>query len=215
LLDSILRDKEQVIDHSALDNVTRAEWEGDAEENAKAMVQDFEAYLEENRDEIEALSIFYKTPHRRQNVTYAMIKEVLEKLRADKPRLTPLMVWRAYAHVDDYKGQNPASELTAIVSLIRRACGINKTIARHSDTVRRNFQDWIMEHHSGSGQKFNKEQMEWLHMVRDHIVNSFHIEKDDLDMAPFDAYGGMGKMYKLFGKDMDSLIGELNKVLVA
>lgn len=215
LLDSIRRDKEQVIDHSALDNVTRAEWEGDADENAKAMVQDFEAYLEENRDEIEALTIFYSTPQRRQTVTYNMIKEVLEKLRADKPKLAPIRVWRAYAHLDEYKGENPASELTAIISLIRRACGVDKTIARHSDTVRRNFQNWVLQHHSGGGQKFNKEQMAWLHMIRDHIINSFHIEKDDLDMAPFDAHGGMGKMYKLFGEDMDGLIDELNEVLAA
>ena len=56
LLDSIRRDKEQTIDHNAIDKATRAEWDGDAVENAKAMVQDFEAFLEENRDEIEALT---------------------------------------------------------------------------------------------------------------------------------------------------------------
>ncbi len=215
LLDSIRRDKEQTIDHSAIDKVIRSEWEGDATENAKALVQDFQTYLEENRDEIEALTIFYKTPQRRQTVTYAMIKQVMDKLREDKPRLAPLRVWRAYAHLDDYKGENPISELTALIALIRRACGIDQKVSRHSETVRRNFQDWIMKHHSGGGEKFNKDQMEWLHMIRDHVINSFHIEKDDLDMAPFDAKGGMGRMYKLFGDDMDRLISELNEVLVA
>lgn len=215
LLDSIRRDKEQTIDHSAIDNVIRAEWEGDATENAKAMVQDFETYLEENRDEIEALTIFYKTPQRRQTVTYAMIKTVMNKLREDKPKLAPLRVWRAYAHLDEYKGENPVSELTALIALIRRACGIDAKVSRHSETVRKNFQDWIMKHHSGGDAKFNKEQMEWLHMIRDHVIDSFHIEKDDLDMAPFDAKGGMGRMYKLFGDDMDRLISELNEVLVA
>ena len=47
LIDSIRRDKEQTIDHESLDTVLRAEWEGDAHENAKAMVQDFRSYLEE------------------------------------------------------------------------------------------------------------------------------------------------------------------------
>ncbi|MDR4468475.1 MAG: DEAD/DEAH box helicase family protein [Nitrospira sp.] len=215
LLDSIRRDKEQTIDHSAIDKVIRAEWEGDAGENAKALVQDFESWLVENRDEIEALTIFYKTPQRRQTVTYAMIKTVMNKLREDKPKLAPLRVWRAYAHLDEYKGENPVSELTALIALIRRACGIDAKVFRHSETVRRNFQDWIMKHHSGGGEKFNKEQMEWLHMIRDHVINSFHIEKDDLDMAPFDAKGGMGRMYKLFGDEMDRLINELNEVLVA
>jgi type I restriction enzyme R subunit len=73
------------------------------------------------------------------------------------------------------------SELTALIALIRRACGIDKTISRHSETVRKNFQDWIMKHHSGGGDKFNEEQMEWLRMIRDHIISSFHIERDDLE----------------------------------
>lgn len=215
LLDSIRRDKEQTIDHNAIDNTTRAEWDGDAIENAKTMVQDFETFLEENRDEIEALTIFYKTPHRRQTVTYKMIKEVMEKIREDKPKLAPLRVWRAYAQLDDYKGENPVSELTALIALIRRACGIDKTVSRHSETVRKNFQDWVMKKHSGGGNKFNEEQMEWLRMIRNHVVTSFHFEKSDLEASPFDSKGGMGKMYKLFGDDMDTLIEELNEVLAA
>ena len=42
LIDSIRRDKEQTIDHENLDTVLRAEWEGDALENAEATAQDFQ-----------------------------------------------------------------------------------------------------------------------------------------------------------------------------
>jgi len=215
LLETIRRDKEQTIDDENLDSVIRAEWEGDANENAQVLVQDFQEYLEANRDEIEALTIFYSQPARRQTITYDMIRQVMDKLKHDRPRLAPLRVWRAYALLDEYKGENPINELTALVSLIRRACGIDKTVSRYSETVRRNFQNWIMQYHSGGEPKFNKEQMEWLHMIRDHIITSFHIEREDLDMAPFDAEGGMGKMYKLFGDKMDNLIDELNEALAA
>ena len=143
----------------------RAEWEGNAHENAKAMAQDFRHYLEAHRDKIEALTIFYAQPHRRGELSYAMIREILDKLRIDKPRLAPLRVWQAYVLLDDYKGQQPASELTALVALIRRVCGIDATISPYSDTVRRNFQNWIMTHHSGGGEKFNEEQMAWLRMI--------------------------------------------------
>ena len=215
LIDSIRRDKEQTIDHDSLDTVLRAEWEGDAHENAKSMVQDFQHYLEANRDEIEALIIFYAQPHRRRELTYAMIREVLDRLKSDQPQLSPLRVWQAYALLDEYKGQQPATELTALVALIRRACGIDGMLLPYSETVRRNFQNWIMTRHSGSGEKFNEEQMDWLRMIRDHIVTSFHLDRDDLDMAPFDGKGGMGQMYKLFGDRMDDVIDELNEVLAA
>ena len=82
-------------------------------------------------------------------------------------------------------------------------------------TVRRNFQQWIVTRHSGSGEKFNEGQMDWLRMIRDHIITSFHLDRDDLDMAPFDGKGGLGQMYKLFGDRMDDVIDELNEALAA
>jgi type I restriction enzyme R subunit len=161
------------------------------------------------------LTIFYHQPQRRAGLTYAMIRQVLDKLKADKPNLAPLWVWRAYAHLDNYQGQDPQSELTALVALIRRVCGIDSRLSPYSETVRKNFQNWIMRRHSGAGEKFNETQMNWLRMIRDHMMSSFHLERDDLDMAPFDAQGGLGRMYQLFGEEMDTVIDELNETLVA
>ena len=108
---------------------------------------------------------------------------------------------------------SPTKELAALVALIRRVCGIDKTLSPYSETVRRNFQTWIMTRHSGSGEKFNDQQMEWLRMVRDHVTTSFHLDRDDLEMAPFDSQGGLGRMYQLFGERMNSVIEELNRAL--
>lgn len=52
-------------------------------------------------------------------------------------------------------------------------------------------------------------------MIRDHVAVSIPIEHDDLEMAPFDGQGGLGKMVALFGGRMDALLDELNEVLVA
>ncbi len=57
--------------------------------------------------------------------------------------------------------------------------------------------------------------MTWLQMIRDHIATSFHLERDDLDMAPFDSAGGLGKIFQLFGNRMEPLIAELNEILAA
>ena len=213
LIDGIRREKEQTIDHDNLDTVLEKGWSGDAKENAEAMAKEFADYLQEHRDEIEALTIFYSQPARRSQVTYAMIKAVLDALKTDRPKLAPLRVWRAYTLMDEYKGGNPANELTALVALIRRVCGIDPKLAPYADTVRRNFQNWILKRHSGAGEKFTGEQLDWLHMVRDHISTSIHIERDDIDMAPFNAMGGLGKMYQVFGANMDALIEELNEAL--
>ncbi|MYA67722.1 MAG: DEAD/DEAH box helicase [Gammaproteobacteria bacterium] len=215
LVDTIRRDTEQTIDHENLDSLERAEWAGDVAENAKKIAKDFEEYLKENRDEIEALTMFFNQPARRSSVTFSMIKDTLAKLKEDRPMLAPHYVWRAYAHLDDYKGQNPTGELTALVALIRRVCGLDNTLTRHSDRVRRNFQNWILKRHAGAGEKFTEEQMNWLRMIRDHLATSIAIERDDLELAPFDSHGGMGRMHALFGDGMDKIMSEVNEALAA
>jgi type I restriction enzyme R subunit len=168
LLDGIRREKEQTIDHDNIDTLLSADWSGDAKVNAEAMVKDFASYLEEYSDQVEALTIFYSQPARRSEITYAMIKTVLDALKTDRPKLAPLRVWRAYALLDEYKGSAPANDLTTLVALIRRACGIDAKLAPFGETVRRNFQSWILKRHSGAGEKFTEAQMDWLRMIRDH-----------------------------------------------
>jgi len=215
LLDTIRRDKEQTIDHDTLDHLVGAGWEKNIADNAQAIADEFAAYLKANQDNIAALTIFFSQPYRRRELSYDLIRQVLDKLKIDKPKLAPLYVWQAYRRLDDYKGAQPVQELTALVTLIRRVCGMDETLTDFDATVRRNFRNWIMKHHSGGTEKFNEEQMDWLRMVRDHVANSFHIDRDDLEMSPFDGQGGLGKMYQLFGAKMDALLDKLNDVLVA
>ena len=55
--------------------------------------------------------------------------------------------------------------------------------------------------------------MKWLRMIKDHIASSFHIEEDDFSRAPFDAEGGLGKMYQLFGNGTHKVLKEINEAL--
>lgn len=57
--------------------------------------------------------------------------------------------------------------------------------------------------------------MQWLRMIKDYVVNSFHIEKDDFDLDPFNRNGGLGKFYQLFKEDYEKIIEELNEALAA
>jgi type I restriction enzyme R subunit len=76
--------------------------------------------MKQHKDEIIALSIFYNQPYRLRELTSSMVKDVLEKLKMDKPLLAPLYVWQAYEQLEEVNGKSPKSELVALVSLIRR-----------------------------------------------------------------------------------------------
>lgn len=214
-LENVRKIHEQIIDHVNIDMVTKSEWDTNSVDKAKAIVKDFNAYLEANKEEIKALSIFYNQPYNRREITFKMIKEVMEKMKLEKPLLAPDYVWDAYTQLEQVKSKQPKDELTALVSLIRRACGIDTNLVAFDKTIDENFKNWIFKQNAGKHNRFNKEQMQWLRMIKDHIVSSYHIEIEDLDYTPFDNQGGRGKMYQLFGNDMDNVIDELNEALVA
>lgn len=214
-LENVRKEHEQIIDHINIDTVTKSEWEKTSVDQAKETVLNFTEYLEAHKDEIKALSIFYNQPYQRRDITFKMIQEVMEKLRMDKPTLAPDNVWNAYAALEEVKGKAPKDELTALVSLIRRACGIDKELKPFDKTIDENFKNWIFKQNAGKHNRFTSEQMDWLRMVKEHVISSYHIEMDDLDYTPFDSQGGRGKMYQLFGNQMDEIIDELNEVLAA
>ena len=204
----------QTLDDRTLDRLLRAEWDADARERSAIFIQDFETFCREHQDQLDALTLYYQQPQRRQEVTLAQIKEVLTAIRANAPRLAPLRVWEAYARLDGLPNTaKPLTELTALVALIRRSCGIDAKLTPFNETVRRNYRDWILR--KNAGQPFNETQTAFLQMIRDHIMTSCRFERDDLDFAPFDAQGGLGKMHQLFGEQLDELIEELNGTLVA
>lgn len=206
---------DQKIDSINIDTVVQSGFNSFTQEKAKETIKSFAEYLEQHKDEIMALSIFYNQPYNRRNLTLKMAQELLEKLKQDKPLLAPSYVWDAYCAVENVKANQPKAELTALVSLVRHACGIDKTLAAFDSVIDKNFNAWLFRQHTGNRNRFTQEQIDWLRMIKDHIISSYHLDLDDLDYTPFDAQGGRGKMYQLFGNEMEKIINELNEVLVA
>ncbi len=211
---NVRRKHDQIIDIVNLDTVTFTGWDTEAKENAQALIDDFKTFIETHRNEITALKIFYSQPYRRRELTYLMIKELVEILKTEKPHLAPLHIWQAYQQLEKTRGNSPVNELTALVALVRRVSGLDGVLTAYDFTVNTNFKEWVFRKQEGQ-LKFNDEQMEWLRMIKDHIAASVSIDIDDLEYAPFDAKGGLGKFYQLFKADTDQLLQELNEALTA
>ncbi|MBN2279574.1 MAG: DEAD/DEAH box helicase family protein [Candidatus Marinimicrobia bacterium] len=212
-IDNVRRVHDQIIDHRNIDEVITSEWDDTTTEKAEKLVMDFSEYLEANKDEIIALSIFYDQPYRRREITFKMIKDLFEKVKMEHPNFTPYNIYKAYSTIDGIDSKLPGKELTALVSVVRRACGIDSTLTAYDKTIDENFRQWIFRQNAGQHNRFNEEQMSWLRLLKNHVLESFHLKVEDLDYTPFDAEGGRGKMYELFGDEMDDIINELNEVL--
>lgn len=210
---NIRRKYDQIIDHINPDELVNIGWVKDNVADAEILVSDFKAWIEEHKTEITALQLFYGQPYQRRELTYKMIKELVERIKADKPGMAPLTIWRAYEQLEKVNGQ-PKNEMMALISLIRRVSGLDGTLTAYDRTVDRNFQDWVFRKQAGV-LKFSEEQMQWLRMIKEYVASSFRIEPDDFDLSPFNAHGGLGKMWALFGEKTDEIMNELNEELAA
>lgn len=204
----------QIIDKINIDEVTSIGWDADAKEKAKALISEFKDYLEENKDKITALQIFYSFKSKKKDLTFQMIQDLSDIIRQAKPKFAPLNLWKAFEQLETVEGK-PERELTALVAIIRRVLEIDPKLTSYDITVNKNFQRWIFAKHAGKP-KFSDEQMEWLRMMKDFIAISIRLEKDDLaELPPFSDKGGLGKAKKLFPSDLTLILEELNAELVA
>ena len=204
---------DQLIDHINPDEILNIGWVKDNKAGAEMLVAEFRDWIEAHKTEITALQIFYGQPYQRRGLSFKMIKDLAETLKNAKPSLAPLNVWRAWEQLEQANGQ-PKHELMALVSLIRRLMGNDETLTAYDKTVDKNFQDWVFRKQAGAV-KFSEAQMHWLRMIKDYVSTSFHIDREDFDLSPFNAEGGLGKMYQVFGADTEEIIVELNEVLAA
>jgi type I restriction enzyme R subunit len=220
---------DQIIDTLNIDEVTNMGWVKDVTEQAQSLVTVFETWVMNNQDEALALQIFYGEPYRRRELTYKMIRDLYEKLVLEQPTLNAPKLWDAYAELEDNQindknnGNNknknrtekPKQDLVLLVSVIRKALKIDEYLTAYDKTVDRNFQEWIFKKNAGQHNTFTEEQMQWLRMIKDYIANSFHLDTEDFELNPFNAHGGLGKFYQLFGNQYMEIIEELNEVLAA
>lgn len=219
-IESARRDREQLIDHINLDQVTFSGFSEQAEAQAKTVVQTFAGYIRQHKDEIAALGFFYLQPYQRRALTFEMIEELHEHLSRPPLMLTTERLWSAYArvHGSQVKGAASRRQLTDLVSLVRFALGMDGEGAElrpFADEVDRRFQAWIFRHNAQRGTSFTPEQTEWLRLMKDHVANSCSISRDDFDYAELADKGGLQKAWNLFGKELDALMSEMNEEWVA
>ena len=221
LLLKLRQQADQIIDIVTQDTLVEAGFSAAATERAKSLVQTFEAFIAQHRDEITALQILYNRPARAP-LKFEDIKALADTLHAPPYLLTESALWQAYATLDKTKvgGGGTARILTDLVSLVRFAMHQENQLVPYPERVAANFKAWLAQttRHSregGNPEPFTPEQQHWLEMIRDHIAANLGINIDDFNYTPFNTEGGLGRVHQLFGEQLPKVIEELNRELVA
>ena len=215
LLQDLKREVEQVIDEVSQDELLEAGASPAAKAKAKALVTSFEQFLEQYKDEIDALQFFYAQPYSRR-LRYQDIKQLAEAIKAPPRSWTPEKLWRAYETLskDKVRGGSAKRLLTDVVSLVRFALHKDEELVPFGGLVRDRFDHWMAQQRN-RGRDFTPEQVRWLEMMCDHIATSLEINVDDFDLAPFAEEGGLGRVTQVFGEELSVVLEALNKELAA
>ena len=215
---SAKRSLDQVIDEQTPDQLLRAGFDAAALEKAKSMVTSFRQFIEENKNEIEALKVLYSQPYR-AGLKFRHVKELAGKLNKPPFYVDPThpetlgRLWNAFevAEPGNVRGKG-GKQLVDVIALVRHAIDPKTPLSPVGMTVEERYQQWIAEKQT-TGTVFNADQRKWLDAIKDHIASSLNIEQDDLEHVPFNQIGGIGKAYELFGNELVILLAELNQRL--
>ncbi|MCY3809571.1 MAG: DEAD/DEAH box helicase family protein [Gemmatimonadetes bacterium] len=206
----------QIIDEAALDVLLDFGHSEAAVESARSKLDDFQRFLEDNRDRIEALQILYSRPYR-AGLRYRHVKELRDALRNPPVALHKPEdgLWRLYEALEPerVKGRGGGA-LVDLVAIVKHALRPDETLVPVADQVDARYREWLEEKARG-GIEFTTEQRRWLDAIKDHIASSLAIEREDFEDVPFNQWGGLGGVYRAFGEDLDVVLAELNERLAA
>jgi type I restriction enzyme R subunit len=208
------RSSEQVLDEVTPDELLESGFDEEATERARVLVADFEQFIEDNKDEIEALQILYSRPYR-AGLRYGQIKELDAAIKRPPLHASRESLWTAYEALESGRGYRSGGErITDVISLVKHAIDPGQPLKPYAAAVQERYEHWLAEQQA-AGASFTLEQKEWLDAIKDHIATSLRIENDDFEMGELQRLGGLGRVYRVFGEDLTKIMDDLNERLAA
>ena len=154
----------------------------------------FMKFIKENPEQILAIKILLEKP---KDWSTSALNELRERLTINKFPEKYLQE----AHKLVYH-----KSLADIISMVKHAAKKEEPIYTAEERVAIAFEKVV------EGKPYTYEQLNWLGLIKEHLIQNLTIDEDDLTNAPvFVAKGGIGKAKKVFGsEELKKLIEEIN-----
>ena len=172
---------------------------GFSKEQSKQYIDSFEKYLEENKDEVEALRILYN--QKKVAITYSMLKDLEKKLLAYNNQFKSEFLWTCYQTLNGESGKvkplNKETELgvlTNLIPLVRYGYKIDNELV----SLKRRFGSYFNLYCGQAWRKFKPEQVEIVQQIAEYIVQNGCITNIELNKAKHDLFV---KAIPIFGAD--------------
>ena len=187
---------------------------GFSKETAKSFIENFEKYLNDNKDSIEALRIIYNSED--TIITHEMLSELRDRLLAESRQYGVYQIWKNYkvldteGNVDDLDVKTNVNALTNLIQIVRYAYGKNQKLTSLISGYAKRFSLYC-----GQQQRvLTEDQVEIMRQIAEFVINDGAISVKELNEIDTDlwrkgvtSFGG-----KVLADEMQALSRLLLKV---
>lgn len=161
-------------------------------EKPQDYLDSFVAYVNENKDRIEAIRIACTRP---SDMTRAQLREL--KLELDKENFTESSLNEAASAVSNER------IVADIIAFVRRAV-LKTPLVNHDARVKMAFSKLISAH------RFNKMQLDLLEKIKVYMLHESILNTETFEAPAFKMDGGFARFNKKFGGQLAEIIREIN-----
>ncbi|MDO5401256.1 MAG: DEAD/DEAH box helicase family protein [Eubacteriales bacterium] len=163
-------------------------YKGFSKETAKSFIANFEKYLNDNADKIEALRIIYNSED--TVITYSMLTDLQTKLIAENGQFTPYYIWKNYkildndGNVEELDTKQNIKALTHLIQLVRYAYHKNNKLVSLIKGYAQRFNLYC-----GQAQReLTEDQKEIMKQIADYIIEEGSISSNELNSFDTDLW---------------------------
>ena len=156
-------------------------------ETSKAFVANFEKYINDHKDEIEALRIIYNSENKL--ITYSMLVDLQEKLLSYDKQFSPYIIWKSYKRIDsdgkvlELDQKNNVNALTNLIQIVRYAYGKNKSLFSLFGVSMQRFSLYVgSTNHTLTDQQIRIMRKIAEYIVEEGAINSLELNSIDTDL---------------------------------
>ena len=161
---------------------------GFSKETAKTYIENFEQYLDEHKDSIEALRIIYNSED--TLITHAMLTELRDRLLSESRQFGIEQIWKNYklldetGNVDELDVGSNAKALTNLIQIVRYAYGRSQKLTSLINGYAQRFHLYC-----GQTQRhLTDDQIELMKQIADYVIMEGAVTAADLNEIDADLW---------------------------
>jgi type I restriction enzyme R subunit len=181
-LANVRRSLDQIIDEVTQDELLHAGFSASAMEKAQALVTNFKAFIEANKDELEAIRVFYSRPQR-LGLRFKHVKELAEALKRPPLSSSPERVWSAFQAVEPNAVKGQCGKLVDVIALVKHAVQPDTPLVPFTQTVDERFQQWLADQRA-AGVTFTAEQLKKWFKIKEQQRAGERTDYQKTDLTP-------------------------------